>query len=293
MQTRSLLRPLGLGDLLDAAIRLYRAQLWPLVAISVIGWVPLALSQTLAYQMLLRAFTPLQIQLVANAISFVLQLLLGSVLSGALVIATAAAHTGQPIAIGGAYRAALARYPALLVALFIPVLFQSLNSLFLSSWLGALTAMLFGGPWPGGVAMLLVVICVVPLYLLGLPLYARVIVTPQVLLLERQGPLAALRRSWRLSRGATLRCVIIIVATSLAVRLFTWVPTLLWYAFGRFVSYTALLSVPIGLLGFVIATLLQPAVVAIVTVLYYDLRVRGEGYDLELAIGLPAPGSSD
>ena len=118
----------------------------------------------------------------------------------------------------------------------------------------------------------------------GVYLYAAWSVASPALVIERRGPFHALGRSRRLVKGRwwgtagvifianVLNAVIggVVVGVLTAVALNHHNPSVLFA-----VSVTTLATA-------ISQILLQPFVASITTVLYYDLRVRHEGYDIEL-----------
>lgn len=124
-----------------------------------------------------------------------------------------------------------------------------------------------------------------PFALLGLLISTAGCVAPQVAMFESVGPGACLRRSWWLVRRSFWRAVAAVLIAGALMALVTFVPDLLS---GLYLSYTGTSDLPgmmaliIGLYRQVGLLLVLPVPAGIFTMLYYDLRVRHEGYDLEL-----------
>lgn len=140
------------------------------------------------------------------------------------------------------------------------------------------------------VGMVVLFICgyVFLLALIGLPilyLSARWIVAVPSLINENLGPLAALRRSWQLTLRNVWRCV--------------------FYLFLLFVLSSLVVSIPLAViqqvlmllpiptefafagstaLGSLFSVIWQPFYATGLVLLYYDLRVRRESYDLDLQV---------
>jgi hypothetical protein len=102
--------------------------------------------------------------------------------------------------------------------------------------------------------------------------------------LEDNGPIAAMRRSWDLVRGSIRRALGIVVATGILSFLVSTVPS----TFGSLVLFrlsganNTLFSMLLSIVGLAGQILLEPLLFAVYTLFYYDQRVRKEGYDLEL-----------
>lgn len=118
-------------------------------------------------------------------------------------------------------------------------------------------------------------------------LSARWLVAPAALIAEGTGPISSLRRSWRLSRGNVLRMVgyVILLYLLLAVVLYLPAAALQWIVMillpsGAFELMTGLSTAFSSFFSIIGA----PFYIGAVTLLYYDLRIRGESYDLELRI---------
>ena len=118
-------------------------------------------------------------------------------------------------------------------------------------------------------------------------LIARWLVAPSVLIVEESGPLASLARSWRLSRGH-IRRVFGYAFLLLAIMAFvTSFPAVLIQVILLVATPVSLIELARGIsttvfMLFSIAGI--PFYVGAVALLYYDLRIRGESYDLELRV---------
>ena len=118
-------------------------------------------------------------------------------------------------------------------------------------------------------------------------LYARWLAAPAALLAEGTGPIDSLRRSWRLSQGNVLRIVGYVILLGLLTFILPIViETALQFIF-EIISPTGvselLLRFPAALSSlFLIVSM--PFSVGAAVLLYYDLRIRGESYDLEMRV---------
>ena len=118
-------------------------------------------------------------------------------------------------------------------------------------------------------------------------LYARWLAAPAALLAEGTGPIDSLRRSWRLSQGNVLRIVGYVILLGLLTFILPIViETALQWIF-EIISPTGaselMLRFPAAFSSlFLIVSM--PFSVGAAVLLYYDLRIRGENYDLELRV---------
>ena len=104
---------------------------------------------------------------------------------------------------------------------------------------------------------------------------ARYVNIAAAVMLEDRGPLAARRRSTELVKGSLARTAGVVFVAGVVYM----VGVLTAWALAGLVTREANASSQIaGALG----VALYPFVGALLTVLYYDLRIRREGYDLEL-----------
>lgn len=136
------------------------------------------------------------------------------------------------------------------------------------------------------VATLLVGICLAIGFFLffipGLYFFGRLFANKQVVLLENVNGVSAVGRSWRLCKGSVRH---VINTMGLVI--------LLNFALGIGANLFARL-IPSQIVQLLIATLasvlIYPLVGIVETLLYYDIRIRREGFDIEyLAAASPAP----
>lgn len=312
------LRPMALGDMFDAAFRLYRRYFFTFMGIAALLQVPMAIVQLLAqYLVGNRALTswmrfataptlpgssPLDSIPFGEILTFVgltvglavvQVLLVQSLISGALANAVARAYTGQPVSIMQAYQIGWRRFFALVGASLATFVAGALVlGLLFGCGFGATFVLLSnadgGAGVLAGVALALGLLGLFALLLLaGLFFYTRLLVTTQAIVLEGQGPLAGLGRSWRLIGGSFWRALAIAVLMYILAYIIAGIPSSVASFALQMLSVGDLSAImrnqvivsAIAVLGQVIVLPLQ---LVIYTLLYYDLRMRKEGYDLEL-----------
>jgi glycerophosphoryl diester phosphodiesterase family protein len=311
------LRPMSLGDLFDAAFRLYREHFVTFVGIVALLQVPLAIVQFMiqvlvsipALNAWMRASAQLQnarrgqsifdilpIGQFASAtgitigINLILSLIIGALITGALANAIARSYLGQPISILTAYRFGARRYGALLLASLIG-LGVTLGAMALvgGCLFGALTAYPASGR--NGLLVGALVIGLLLFVFLFIPAIifftVRFLLAVQAIVLEGKGPLAGLGRSWRLVQGSFWRVLGIVILLNLLIYIIAGIPaTIVNLALtlgsgdplGNLVRNQAITTL-VTQIGVILA---QPIALSIYTLLYYDLRVRKEGYDIEV-----------
>lgn len=185
---------------------------------------------------------------IANILLIVASGLMLSLITGAVAHLLSSWYADKAPTAGDAIKASLRRAPALFVAWFIVHLAE-----------GA-----------AAIALLVPALFIMPMF----------VVTAPAIVIEHLGPLQGVRRSWRLIRvrysailGAAI--LIAIVSTVLTVAL-----SGLGLAFSFF-SWGWIIDV-ICRAGSSLVT--EPFVAAAATLVYFDLRIRAEGLDLELEI---------
>lgn len=249
------LRPLSLGEILDVSFGLYRALFVPLLLVTI---------GTQGLPMVLSIYITASGGLFANLRLYVVVLMASIIASG---LASAAStfilsenYMGRRLSAGDALRRSM------------PFLGRVIMLALLTTLLVGLGFMLFLIP--------------------GLILLAGlVLATPALVIEDRAHATDAMGRSWALSRGYRWKVLGCVVVTVLLIVL----PT---FALGTATSVSAfrnggVVTVPsvIGIVWLTIAQALQmliyPLLYCVLTVAYYDLRVRKEAFDLEvLAAGL-------
>ena len=272
------LRSLSAGEVLDHSFTLFRRLFVPLVLIQVVcSGVPLLLSVFMET----RGEPAPVLFIVTYALAFVL----GSLASAATAYLISERYLGQSLSAGDALRRAAPRIGAVMVlslGLGLVVMLAALPSL-LAIGAGAAfagVALQGGGTAPagGGVALVLVGIALLVLPLL---VFSGLSVATTTLVLEHTGAGRAMSRSWYLTKGYRLR----IVGLLFVVLIVVLIPMLaiggLAGAFSAAEPTPAQNAVVAALSG-VISVLVTPLLYCVITLLYYDLRVRKEAFDLEV-----------
>lgn len=279
------LRPLGVGEVLDSAFRLCRKRFGSLIAAVAMVVIPLALVQlviTLSIPTNTRVLrsgsftyrtttTSSGAQLLAFLVPLLISGLNIALAQGAAMRILTDHYLGTDTSWSASLRYAFTRFRSLIWIVILGAL----------AWIG------------GGI------LCLFP----GIYLYVSFSVTiPALLIEDARGP-RALGRSRALVQGrwwptfATLLVVWLITTTlTLVVTGFVGGSTFL---FANTASSTAT-RVATGLLTAGVNVLVTPISAAVATLIYFDLRVRKEGFDVALLIqrldgpshDLPAQGSS-
>jgi hypothetical protein len=305
------LAPLGAGDLIDRAVRLYRRHLITLIRIAappVIVTAAGSILWTIGFRQIFN--TPSNSGLFLYLLLLVsgLALMGGGYLFNLIVMGGASrnlvAHLlrNEPVSVRATYSAVRSRFWGLLLA-----------SLIVACWILLSMAVAFFG-WYMVVAILSVgaflLANVAPIWFsaavgiisflaataLALWLFflvvGRVVYVPQIMLVEGRGVLDAFARSFSLARGNVRRLMAMTLFTTFATysALMILVIPLGWYGYLSGVDpspwnsaqWPAWYAVGYSVLGPLSSILLTPVWMLGLSLLYVDERVRHEGYDIEL-----------
>ncbi len=237
------LRPLSTGEVLDVSFGLYRSMFFPLVLVALVSRV---------LPDLCAVYVQVHGGILANPWAWLLQttlsVVMGAVGTAATTLMVSGAYLHQPVSAGDALRRAGGVLVRLVMLSFMTIV----------------------------VVLAGFLLFIVP----GVILLSGLLLSAVALVLEQ--PLsssAAMSRSWQLTSGFRGK----VALTFFVAYLLLLVPTV---AIGVLVGlmtfaggHPQLVSM---ILVAVLAVFVYPYLYVVVTVLYYDLRVRKEGFDLEL-----------
>jgi hypothetical protein len=319
--------PLGLGDLLDRAFRLYRARFGSFLLTAAIFLIPFSLISGLLTGQFITGYVDAISAITVSpgevpdsifgelfgavgsffGVMFVLGfagLLINAVVALALTSQSIAVLHEEPLTLSDGVRRGLRRFWSYVwmnivqyvliflatLAVLIPLFILVFAVIFAGAAFGSVA---LDDNIIGAIAAVLVIVCgyIFALVIAFVPtiyLSARWIVATPVLLAENLGAMDALRRSWQLTQKQKWRVVgylillglITFVVISLPIGLLQQIllvalPTAAGLGLSTAIS-TALSSV--------FTVVWTPFYICAVVLLYYDLRVRAEGYDLDLRV---------
>lgn len=272
-------RPRSASELVDAAFQILRGQFGSFALLTAIATIPsLILSIANAWTMpsgvsagdptAARAiFAPARLAIIGpiGLIAFLWMM----VAFGALVAASSDAYLGRPVDPASAFQRAFARTGKLIgghllayLAFFAPIILVAVGIALAIPTLGALGAIVGLVGVPGALVWMFVAV-------------ARYFTITAVLTLEDGGATAALGRSSQLSKGSRGR----VLGVALLVFVITFVVAMV-----ASVVAVALPGGPqvAGAITYLLYIPLYPLFTCAMTAVYYDLRIRKEGYDIEL-----------
>ena len=253
------LRPLSVGEMLDAGFRLFRARFGTLVACVVVPVVPLTILGTIiiastdpdAFDVNATS-TDSGAALAGFLISIFLQSAGAALAVAACFKAISAAYLGERASFGDSLAYALRRFIPLMVAYVVIVIITI----------------------PGFILL------IIP----GIWLSVKLCMAFPAVIFERAGPFRSIGRSWKLTADNWWR----VFGTLVVVFLIAMVVN---FALGAVLGIVAAGSDSISEVAFAVLNtvitlltymLTYPLWAAVMTVIYYDLRVRNEGFDLQL-----------
>ncbi len=319
--------PLGLGDLLDRAFRLYRARLGLFLMIAALFLVPFSLISGLLSGQFITNYMDAFVAIVAaegsapetifsealgSAGSFfvvmmgmaILSLVISGLVTLALNHSSIAVLHNQPISLAESMRGGLRRFGSFVwmsIVQFSGIALATLGMgivififvmviIFIGAAVGS--ALLEGDNIFATIAVVLVALCGYFLAILlflapAIYLSARWLVATPAMLAENLGAMQSLRRSWALTKGHTWRAVGYVVLLYLITAIVVGLPVgliqqLILLLLGT--SSLGLATILSSAISSIFSVLWTPLYICAVVLLYYDLRVRVEGYDLALRI---------
>jgi hypothetical protein len=223
--------------------------------------------------------------LTAVILAFIVQILL----TGLLTAVVGRSVLGDRITAGQAWRIALPRLPALLLATLLTGL------ALIGPWAGLAAVLIVLGVAgaPGGALIAIGFLGVIASLVLDVWFWTMFSMSAAAVVLERQGPARALGRSWRLVRKSFWRVfgilvlagIIVLVASSVLRLPFTVISAAFSSGSAPLAQaiQPSVASLLIGAVGGIVAgAITQPISAGVTVLLYVDLRMRREGLDLAL-----------
>jgi hypothetical protein len=305
------LAPLGAGDLIDRAIRLYRNNFWTFVWIGappILIGILITVAWTILGRQLFVAdsaedyFLTSLFSWVGSFIIFIVEgIAMLVVMGGASRNFVRHLLFGEPISVGETYSSVWARFGGLLTASSVIGIFLSFFGLIVFYFglfillivIGLVVTALYSIPFLA--VMISLGLGLAILFGLGWLFFlvaSRFAYVPQVMLVEGQGFFSAVSRSTTLASGNVKRLYALFVFTTLATyaALFLFYVPLGWYAYLNGVeilsfnqnTIPAWYTIANQVISQLSLILLMPVWMIGLCLLYVDERVRHEGYDIEL-----------
>ena len=250
------LRPRSVSEIVDAAFALFRQHAGHYMVAAAIGFAPVVVMQLLipTPEAMLAQGEDAELGMFFGwiMIASLASLLSYAIIGSLIIVMGSRAYLGQEPDVGAALSTVFPKVPAIIVAAILKSLLYAVGALLL---------------------------------LIGFfYFFARYFAVEASILIENQGPFGALGRSSKLSEGRKWH---ILLSLALVIIVY-WIILMVMAIIGAMITSpiaAVLLSMLVNMIAFPI---LQLTFVA----LYYDARIRGEGFDLEhmaASLGSPAP----
>lgn len=300
------LRAMNVADLLDETIRLYRHNFLTFIGIVALLQVPMTILTTVLTTLFsqkyiavlqdnlegpdmmpsdtffLEYFVFIGVILLLTAVNY---LVINNLVTAALAMAISNRYLGEPVSIGSAYRSVLGRFWSLMGALILLVLINM--GLFIVPIILTVIQSCLG--------LIALLIALIAWALINI----RLTFITQAVVLEEETASASLGRSWRLIDGYGWRTLGVYLLLWLFAMLLVSIPSyVISFGMQALTLPLAIQTLVSGVLSAALGTLYMPIRLTGLTLLYYDLRIRKEGLDLELqaaalgeGVGEPVPAS--
>jgi hypothetical protein len=259
------LRPKGIGEIVNAAMKLYQQHWKAVIASAAVVIVPVSLvSSILASR--LPELEPGEMPnredfgTIVSVVVFLvlLQALTAPILTGGLSWLAARFYAGEESTVQEALQVAFSR--------FLPLI-----------WVGILTFFAV----VGGLILL-----IIP----GILISLRLTFSPTVVVVEGVKGRGALGRSWRLSKGLMGKIFLILVLSFLLIAIVQLLVGAPFGIIGEALGGAA--AIFVTFVGDALAgTIATPFAIIVVVLLYFDARIRKEGFDADLLSRDPDPSS--
>ena len=299
MQEAPVLRPLSVGDIIDRVLRLIRANIVLFIGIALIPDLILeilqrvsGLSQTLDPNDLRVLFDPQSAPVSPRQFQppntgaviavVIVSIAVSLIQAGALIQAIGQRYLGRTITVREAYERGLRAAPRLVLSALVVVVVFTAVILVIVAGVALLNA-------SAGAGIALALVGIVGFFFVLPWAFLSLTVVGPAIVLEGLGPIAAIRRSFHLMDKARLR--------ALGLYILVWIISIiLGIVLGivflvSFVTDPAVRSVLQVVASVVSSVISSPLLYGAAVVLFYDLRVRKEAFDLQLAAeALPREG---
>lgn len=315
-QQAPVLRPLGAGDLIDETIDLYRSNFLTFFGIAAVLMVPAMLLVYVVSAAVGPALAAAASRLAGGLpgetaaleeasttlSSTLLILLVGGpaalVSSAALTQAVSDAYIGQAAGIVASYERIMRRLGPLIgtvLVSYIPLVVVSVILVAAVLSLGVAVAALGESLGPAALlpALVIVLLLLIAYVAAVVAIVVWIALVPPAFIVEDTRYLGALRRAWTLAKSRFWAILGVVVLTQILASVVAGPFQFLAYALQE--RGTALGTIGGAIYGLSIA-LTTPATLVPTVLLYFDSRVRLEGYDVELLareIGQDTPGPSE
>ena len=303
------LAPLGAGDLIDRALRLYRRHFFvlirtaaPPIIIVAAGWMLMSISFRQIFIVFDRGelLWNILLSLASVGIMTAGYLFIIVVMGGATRTLVAHLLRNDPVTARATYAAVKARFWGLVLASIIILIYVSFlmyvglffaDIVFIACMFVAAGLVNILPVWLVAIVLTIVGLCAIAVLMFGFFfLVGKIAYVPQVMLVEGKGVFEAIGRSFILAKGNARRLMAMTLFTTIAtgsalilllVFLFI-VGSLGGFYTSNSAEWPVWYTTSFSIIGPLSSILLTPVWMLSLSLLYVDERVRHEGYDIEL-----------
>ena len=267
------LHPMEFGEILDGALTIFRRHFGLFVKIGVVAlWLPVALT----------VFIQLTGGVEQHILLWVVALLVnyfgGLFLTAAAIRVISDSYMGRPPELGEAVSLGASK----IWPLFVVGIGKTIITILLAGVVGVLASLSAPALASGGGAGALLFVLLATLggcWFIAFVLCGYAVTTPVVVLENLGGSFDAFGRSWDLTRGFKLKIFGIAVLAFLMI----YLPIMIIGGLGGYFRITSpLVGQAIEVFSAVLPIVVYPIFSCILTLIYYDLRVRREAFDLQV-----------
>jgi hypothetical protein len=268
------LKPMGFGEILDGALTIFRRHFLLFVKLGVATlWLPVAL------EIYIQLSGGQQQHVGLSFLSNVIQYFAGLFLTASAIRVISDSYLGQTPQLGDALSLGASKIWSLFVVGLAKALLIGLVAIPMGIAAAIFIPAMVRGGGSGSAVLLLVLAGIADAWLMMFIACGYAVTTPVVVLEGLNSSTESFGRSWNLTRGSKLKIFGIFLVTWLIV----FLPVLVIGALGGFLTVTT----PIGgevfqVVAAALPVVLTPLFSCVLTLLYYDLRVRREAFDLEM-----------
>lgn len=276
------IRPMNFGELLDAALTIYRRHfgLFLKLAIATLS-LPVCLAVYFGARLLesLNPQAPNVSALLALVPVGILYYLAALVLTAGTVRVISESYLGRSPALGDALALGLSKLGSLVGVGLGKGAILVLTVVAASVLTGLLAATLPKGGFAAA-GLVAGVGVVGAMWFVAFVLCGYSLTTPVVVLEPLRSAFDAFGRSWELTRGSKVKVLLLTVVTLLITNT---IPSLVFRGLGAaFTRAVPPLGIALTAVSYIVPLLLTPVFSAVITLMYYDFRVRREAFDLQM-----------
>lgn len=287
---RGRLRPMGIADILDETVEIYKSNFLLLIGIAAVFFVPyFLLTSFIESQSIHFGNTAYFAGNIINAlIKLFFYLIVLPFVTGAMTIAISDRYLQKETTIADCFKQITGGglWWSLLGANILVFLIACLA-------FGIPIGMIAIGIWAyttGGFGIaigVIVILAAIAGILLAVHIMMRMILVAPSLVIEKTSAFNSLARSWNLMHGNVLKGLAVVVIVAIVVSILEAIivaPLSILIAVNGIqgTEPSMLFIVLLSLLSMIAGTILQPASSIANILIYYDARIRKEGFDLEL-----------